>query len=257
MGLKICSLASGSKGNCCFVSDGKNNILIDLGISATRVERCLSVLGANSDSVDIFVTHSHSDHINGLKVFCKKHPRAVVHCQRETAGAVSSHCGIAPRTDARTVAVGGLTVTAVPVPHDVPCFGYIVESEHKRVAVVTDVGEIVRDTLSALCGCDVVMLEANHDPERLRRNSAYTPQLKARIRSRYGHLSNPDCADACAYLAAGGVKNFILAHLSEENNDPELAASEVERGIRVNAGVTDARVVVATQNSMTGLFEVC
>lgn len=252
----MCSFASGSKGNCCYVSDGNTELLIDLGISATRVEKCLSVVGADSDRVDIFVTHAHSDHINGLKIFCKKHPSVRVHCQRECAYAIKEYAGIEPCIAERSMTVGGLTVTALPVSHDVPCFGYLVKSGDKSIAVVTDAGVIEAKTLDTLCGCDIVMLEANHDRVKLRENRTYSNWLKARIGSSNGHLSNGDCAAACAYLASNGVRNFILAHLSEENNDPELAVSSVMRTI-AESGVSDARVVAATQYAMTGLFEVC
>ncbi|MCM1367664.1 MAG: MBL fold metallo-hydrolase [Roseburia sp.] len=256
MSLKMCAFASGSKGNCCYVSDGTTELLIDLGISATRAEKCLSLVGADPDRVDIFVTHAHSDHIGGLKIFCKKHPTAHVYCQRECAYAVGRGAEIAPTVADRSVAIGGLKVTALPVPHDVPCFGYIVESDGKKVAVVTDIGVVEAGTLDGLRDCDIVMLEANHDPLMLKNNRSYTPVLKARISSSHGHLSNGDCAAACAFLASCGVKNFILAHLSEQNNAPLVASSAVERAI-ADAGVTDAHVAVATQNAMTGLFEVC
>ncbi|MCH5164864.1 MAG: MBL fold metallo-hydrolase [Clostridiales bacterium] len=256
MSLRICSLASGSKGNCCYISDGNTHILIDLGISATRVEKCLKVLGVDADNVNVLVTHCHSDHIGGLKIFCKNHCGVPVLCQKECTFAVKNAVGIIPQTAERTYSVGTLCVSALPVSHDVPCFGYIVSNGEKKVAVVTDVGALDPPGLSALSGCDIVMLEANHDIDRLQANPRYTAMLKARIRSRHGHLSNADCAAACAYLASNGVKNFILAHLSEENNTPEIAIGEVQSAIK-DAGIFDARVVAAGQNSMTGLFEVC
>lgn len=252
----MCCFASGSKGNCSFVSDGVNNILVDLGISALRAEKCLYALGVDPGRVDIFVTHSHVDHIGGIKTFCKRHPGTAVHCQKESARAIFNSTGVAPIIEPRVAAVGALTVTAVPVPHDVPCFGYIVSDTERSVAVVTDVGTVKTDVLNSLEKCSLVMIEANHDRAMLAANLSYTAQLKARIASSYGHLSNSDCADACAFLASGGVKNFILAHLSQENNDPALAVSEVSGAI-ARTGVTDARVIAASQNEMTGLFEVC
>ena len=229
MGLRICCLASGSKGNCCYVSDGRTDILIDLGISALRAEKCLSVLGVNADGVNVIVTHSHSDHVGGLKIFCKRHASARVYCQKESANAVEYFAGVEPCVEERSFTVGTLSVTAVPASHD---------------------------QLAIFAACDIVMLEANHDLAKLNANPRYTRMLKARISSRYGHLSNADCAAACAYLASNGVKNFILAHLSEENNEPRLALDEVENGIK-NAGVTGVRVIAAGQHAMTGLFEVC
>ena len=256
MSLKICSLASGSKGNCCFVSDGHTDILVDLGISATRAENCLRVLGANYDYVSVCVTHSHSDHIGGLKIFCKKHPSVKVFCQRESENAVRRLTGVGAEVVPREFTVGTLTVSAVEALHDVPCFGYIISDGKKRVSVMTDVGALSEKELIRLSACDIVMLEANHNIDMLRANPAYTPMLKARIASSHGHLSNADCGKACAFLAANGVKNFILAHLSEENNTVSLALDEVKKAIAA-AGIGGVNVVAATQNEMTGLFVVC
>lgn len=256
MGLKFCALASGSKGNCCYISDGKTDILIDLGISALRAEKCLKVLGVDADGVTVIVTHAHSDHVGGLRTFCKKHPNVRVLCQNECKAGITSAGGIVPERQPRIFSVGTLNVTAVPVSHDVPCFGYVVSDGIKKAAVLTDIGKVDGTQLSLLSDCDIVMLESNHDLDMLRANPHYTSVLKARIASAHGHLSNADCATACAYLAGNGVKNFVLAHLSEENNDPELALSQVKRSLS-DAGATGARVIAARQDAMSGLFEVC
>ncbi|MCH5350748.1 MAG: MBL fold metallo-hydrolase [Clostridiales bacterium] len=254
MSLSLCCIASGSKGNCTFVTDRKSRIVIDLGISASRAENSLSALGADCDC-DIIVTHSHTDHINGIKTFLKRHPGARVHCQKECARAVGSFVGFNPLIENRDFYLGDIRVTAIPVPHDVPCFGYIIECGGKRAAVVTDIGAVEDNALKALSGVDLLVIEANHDVEMLRSSVKYSPQLKARILSRHGHLSNADCASVCAFLATGGVRNFVLAHLSEENNTPEIARREVESAI-TDAGA-HANIVVASQNAMTGLFEIC
>lgn len=254
--LKMCCFASGSKGNCCYVSDGETDILIDLGISTARVESCLAALGASPDRVHVLITHAHSDHIGGVRVFGKKHRAAVIHCQRECAQSVIMQTGVIPTVDGRDFDIGGISVRALPVPHDVPCFGYILRRGERAVAVVTDIGCTKPDILGGLGDCDLVMLEANHDTEKLRLNPAYSAQLKRRISSDHGHLSNADCAAACAFLAEHGVKNFILAHLSEDNNDPALAVAAVKDGLAVS-GITDARIVAASQHKPTGLFEVC
>ncbi|MDE5563039.1 MAG: MBL fold metallo-hydrolase [Clostridiales bacterium] len=256
MSLQFCVIASGSKGNCCYVSDGTTDILIDLGISATRAEKCLGVLGVNPDNVRILVTHSHSDHIGGLKIFCKKHGGAKVICQKEVIGAVAQAEDITPLVAPRNFRVGGMYVTALPVSHDVPCFGYVVSDGTHSVAVVTDIGTVSMSQLNALSACGIVMLESNHDVEMLKANPRYSAPLKRRILSDNGHLSNVDCASACAYLAGNGVKRFILAHLSEENNDPELAVKTVMGSI-ADAGVSDFRVTAAKQDAMSGLYEVC
>ncbi|MDE6293734.1 MAG: MBL fold metallo-hydrolase [Clostridiales bacterium] len=256
MALKFCVLASGSKGNCCYVSDGTTDILIDMGISATRVEKCLSVLGVNPDTVRVLITHAHSDHINGLKIFCKKHVLAKVICQKEVAPAVAREQGISPLVAPRSFRVGDMRVTALPVSHDVPCFGYVVSSGEHSVAVVTDIGAVSVEQMNALSACGIVMLESNHDVDMLKVNPRYNAMLKRRILSEHGHLSNVDCAAACAYLAGHGVKRFVLAHLSEENNNPELAISTVTSSI-ADAGVDGVVVTAAKQDAMSGLYEIC
>ncbi len=257
MSLKICSLASGSKGNCCYVSDGTTDILVDLGISAGRAEKCLDVLGVDPERVTVLVTHSHSDHVGGLKIFCKKHAGVSVLCQRECEVDVRAKGGIYPQAmPERRFAVGTLAVTAIPVSHDVPCFGYVISDGKNKVAVVTDVGALNPAQLTALSSCGIVMLEANHDINRLEANPNYSRMLKARISSKHGHLSNADCAAACAFLASNGVRSFILAHLSEDNNDPELAVTAVQSSLCA-AGHDDVRIVAALQDRMSGLYEVC
>lgn len=253
MSIKFCCFASGSKGNCTYVTDGKTDLLIDLGISATRAERALTVLGGNPDRAAILVTHEHSDHIGGIAMFAKRHPECSVHCQARTAPALLAR-GIKPIVDNPVFAVGDISVEAVPVPHDVPCVGYVIHNHTKSVAVVTDIGRAGTEILDCMAHCDLVMIEANHDLEKLAANPCYTSVLKARIRSDRGHLSNPDCAEACAYLAKNGVKNFVLAHLSEENNAPDLALSTVKSAIE-RIGLT-ANVYAASKTG-SGLFEVC
>ncbi len=230
--------------------------MIDMGIAATRAERYLSAIGADPDKISVLVTHSHSDHIGGVRVFCKKHAGAKLYCQKESARAVLSQTGVEPTVIGREFEVDGIRVNAIPVPHDVPCFGYVVRSGNRSVAVVTDLGEVRSGLLGGISECDLVMLESNHDIVRLKNNTAYSPQLKARIASGNGHLSNAACAEACAYLADHGVRNFVLAHLSEDNNDAACAIDAVNAGLFA-AGVRDARVVAALQDKPTGLFEIC
>lgn len=256
MSLKLCAIASGSKGNCCYVSDGATDILIDLGISVMRAEQCLKALGVNPDNVTLLVTHAHFDHISGIKRFCKKHTGVKVLCQKEVAKGLQQAEGIVPTVSPLSFGIGNMSVTALSVSHDVPCFGYVISDGVHSVAVVTDIGRVSVEQLNALSSCGIVMLESNHDVDMLKANPRYDYRLKTRILSDSGHLSNADCAAACAYLAGCGVKRFILAHLSEENNKPELAIKTVARSI-AETGVCDVYVTAAKQDAMSGLYEIC
>lgn len=256
MGLKLCCFASGSKGNCCYVSDGKNDILIDLGISATKAERCISAIGGNPENTSVIITHAHTDHTNGVRVFKKKHDGAKLFCQSENANGIYEQTQVEPTVMPREFEVGDMFVKAIAVPHDVPCFGYVIKSGNRSVAVATDLGVVRSGFLNEISGCDLVVLECNHDEQMLKNNRNYSAQLKARIASEHGHLSNRACSEACAFLAEQGVRSFVLAHISQDNNLPDRAIASVVNGL-LGVGVSDARVVAALQDKPTGLFEIC
>lgn len=257
MGLKICTIASGSTGNCTYISTPTTTVLVDEGISVTRTEKCLKLLG-RGDQLSVLVTHSHSDHISNVPLFARRND-ANVYCHYATANALRKK---GKYEDGRLIEfsegdliVGDLVVTPFRVSHDVPCMGYVVAHKGKRVALATDIGYVGNAVMSKLSGCDLVLLESNHDEGLLRANREYSPWLKSRILSESGHLSNTACAQACVKLAGSGVKQFILAHLSQENNYPELAFNTVS-GALAEAGFDDVGVEVARHDKMSSLFEI-
>lgn len=261
MGLKICAFGSGSTGNCIYVSSGATTVLIDLGLPATRVEKCLSLLGADPDEVSVLLTHCHSDHISGLSTFCRRHPRVKAYCHESCYGSLYRKLeGARSRITAESgdFFVGDITVSPFKVSHDVPCVGYGLLFGGRKAAVLTDVGEVGAGLLESLADSDLVVLECNHDVEMLKNNPAYPPVLKSRILSGKGHLSNADCAECVSYLAAKGVKQFVLAHLSRENNYPELAFRTC-REVLSRRGFTEGKDVlleVAPADRMSGLYEI-
>ena len=217
MGLKICSLFSGSTGNCTYISGGGTEILVDAGVTPAKIEKALKVLGADIDRICVLVTHRHSDHVGGLKALVKKHGFIKVYAHGETAQELI-RAGI--EQDRITVFgendfyVGAITVSPIPLSHDVDCVGFGFGCEGKRITYMTDTGVLPSYAFDSAKQSDLVLIESNHSPELLAANSNYSYPLKRRILGVRGHLSNEDCAAAVVELAKAGVTHFILAHLS-------------------------------------------
>ena len=260
MSLKVCVLGSGSAGNSIFVRSNEVKILIDLGLSPTRVEKSLKVLGESSDGINVLLTHCHGDHVAGVDKFVRRHPDAKLYCDGGCYRSISDKIGAAYASltpENGDFYIGDVTVSPFRVDHDVPCAGYGIYSGGNKVTVATDLGVFPVSLLERAADSDIMVIECNHDERLLRQNPHYSYRLKERILSSHGHLSNRACGEAIADLADKGVKQFVLAHLSRENNYPELAFSTVrevldERG----AGGRDVSIEVAVQNGMSGLFEV-
>ena len=237
--LKICCLYSGSKGNCTFVSAGGAKILIDAGKSFKALKEALSSIGEDISDIDaIFITHEHNDHISALKTLSHKHsiPIHMLYasalifrgCNDEKLCAnLQMYKGQCFETD-----VKDLHVKAFPTPHDSDgAVGYRLtykncHGEEISFAVTTDIGYVTEELRENLSGCVAAVLESNHDTEMLK-NGPYPYELKRRIASKRGHLSNAECASFAASLCESGLKHLLLAHLSEENNLPSLAYNEV------------------------------
>lgn len=251
-GYNVCTLFSGSSGNCVYVSGKRAKILIDAGKNAKAVCAALEKVGVSPYDIDaIFITHEHSDHISALRVLTNKYGipiHAVAPCAEciATALGAKSEYVVFHTDPVFTVEVGDLTVSSFRTSHDSSCaVGYKITTEDGRAfGVATDTGIVTKGTGNALTGCEAVVLECNHDPEMLR-DGPYPYYLKERIASRFGHLSNGDCARFAAYLAEHGTRNFILAHLSKENNTPRLALEAVraavpDRNIKISVASPDA-----------------
>ena len=236
---RICCLYSGSKGNSTFISAGGAKILIDAGRSAKALCSALSGIGVNIDDIDaIFITHEHTDHVSALQVLSHKHC-IPIHmllnsaqvfnglCDEKLCNCLKIYAGNSFETQ-----VKGLTVKAFPTPHDSrAAVGYRFEfaddnGEMVSIAVSTDTGYVTDAMRENLTGCHAVVIESNHDLQMLA-DGPYPYELKQRIRSKRGHLSNVDCAALACELYESGTEHIMLAHLSEENNLPEIAFNEV------------------------------
>lgn len=229
----ITSLYSGSKGNSVLIESENARILIDAGKSARALCSALNGIGKSIDDIDaIFITHEHTDHVSALEVLLKKH-QIPVHIVGASArkllmrGLHSYESLICVHPPVFTVEVGDIRVTSFPTPHDSEfSVGYRIEIGESIIGYATDIGYITEEIREALSGCESIVIEANHDVDMLM-NGPYPYDLKIRIRSKRGHLSNKECALLASELCFIGTKNILLAHLSEENNDPSLAYDEV------------------------------
>ena len=234
--MRIVTLYSGSKGNSTYIEAGDAAILIDAGKSAKRLCSALCTLGVCIDDIDaIFITHEHSDHVSALETLTKKH-RIPIHMASGCAAKFSSERFAALRENIVChpplfeVEIKGTTVSSFPTPHDSNMsVGYRIEfcedGKRRAIGLATDIGYVTGDICQGLCGCEQVVLESNHDIEMLK-DGPYPYDLKKRILSKRGHLSNRDSALFAANLAKRGTRSFILAHLSEENNTPGIALDE-------------------------------
>lgn len=261
MCIRLCVLGSGSKGNCIYVGYDKTHILIDAGLPIRRMVKFISAMGIAPESLSVLITHEHSDHIKTLDALTKKYP-VCVYASEKSRGGLSRACDISRGNyiffGEEDFFVGQFTVSPFAVSHDVPCVGYTLSAAGKILSAVTDIGKVTPKVLRAITGSDLVVLESNHDVEMLHRNAKYSAFLKKRILSSHGHLSNDECATAVCLLAASGTKQVILAHLSQENNCPELAFETTKKQLELR-GYTegkDIKVEVAEQNSLSAMYEI-
>jgi phosphoribosyl 1,2-cyclic phosphodiesterase len=225
--MRFASLGSGSKGNAWLVEAGRTRVLLDCGFGVREMTARLGRLGVEAESLAaIVLTHEHSDHVRGA-AGCARRFRVPVWATHgclamlDAAGDPPAHVEICDSHAA--FAVGDLEFGPFPVPHDArEPVQYVVSDGARRWGLLTDAGHVTEHMAAMLEGCDALALECNHDLERLRRGS-YPAALKARILGRYGHLDNGAAAGLLARLGQGRLQHVVAAHLSEENNTPELA----------------------------------
>jgi phosphoribosyl 1,2-cyclic phosphodiesterase len=225
--MRFACLGSGSRGNALVVEQGRTHLMLDCGYPVREAERRLERLRiAPGDLSGILITHEHSDHIAGAYKLARKHGLAIW----MTHGTFIGFAGDASPLPQLTLidshspfAVGELQLTPFPVPHDArePAHFVFSDGAH-RLAVLTDTGTSTSHIESMLSGCDALVLECNHDLDMLM-NGNYPQALKERVAGRYGHLDNRSSAGLLAALDRSRLQHVIAAHLSEQNNTPELA----------------------------------
>jgi phosphoribosyl 1,2-cyclic phosphodiesterase len=225
--LSVCVLASGSKGNAIYVSDGDTAILVDAGLSGIEIARRMHAAGLEMESLKaILVSHEHSDHVRGVGVLARRH-RLPVYITRDTAAAAASQLGsiedLKHFETGRHFCIDGLAIHPFSISHDAhDPSGFTIEQNGHKIGIATDMGIATGMVKEHLKSCSLLVLEANHDPTMLI-EGPYPWPLKQRIKSRDGHLSNQDSRDLLAEIKHDGLCHVILAHLSETNNTPEKA----------------------------------
>ena len=226
---RFSSLFSSSSGNCSYIGSANGGILIDAGVSAKQINLKLDCIGVNPVDVSaIFVTHEHSDHVRGLRVFASKHKIPVYATQGTVDALISS--GVANGSfeinpvDSEGIEVNGQFIVPFRTSHDsAQSCGFVISTtDDRKIAVATDTGYVTEETKAAVKGCDLILAESNHDIGMVR-NGIYPYLLKRRILSDVGHLSNIDCSNFVTDLVKNGTTRIVLGHLSKENNIPELA----------------------------------
>ena len=242
--MKICSIVSGSSGNCVFVTNGQTRILIDAGGSGKKIEEGLDSIGENIKDIDaLLVTHEHSDHIQGVGILARRHgiqifaTKGTINAMlngRKNIGKVDESIINRIRPDAPFF-VGDIMITPFSVSHDAAePVAYCFKSGKERIGMATDLGFYDDYIVKNLLNSEVLYLEANHDIAMLEAGS-YPFQLKERIKGPKGHLSNDACAELLVRLCNESrhkIKDVIIAHLSEENNFPELAYETVNAELK-------------------------
>ena len=265
--MRMCPIASGSSGNSIYVGSDNTHILVDAGISKKRIEDGLKTVGENGTDIDaILITHEHSDHIQGLGVFVRKYPVPIygtpatlkqIQCM-DYLGYIPPELFTEISPDEEFM-LGDISVSSMRISHDAADpVAYSFANGDKHMAIATDMGEYTDYTLDHLKDMDALLIEANHDI-RMLQVGPYPYQLKQRILSERGHLSNESAGRLLSDIACDRLQTIILGHLSKENNLPELAYETVR--LEIESGdneyhANDFEMIVAKRSEPTRIVEI-
>ena len=265
--MRLCSIASGSSGNCIYVGSEQTHLLIDTGISKKRIDEGLSELGIKGEELSaILVTHEHSDHIQGLGAFSRKYG-IPIYATRGTIAGIKDCKNLGKLADElfhevmidQLFSIGDIKVKPFAISHDAnEPSGFRMENDSKAVAIATDLGEYDDYIVENLKNLNAIVLEANHDVHMVE-VGPYPYYLKQRVLSKRGHLSNELTGRLLCNILHDKLKYIMLGHLSMENNYDELARETVK--LEVTMGNTpfkgeDLPLMVANRDTMSSILDV-
>ena len=265
--MKLCSITSGSSGNCIFVGSEQTSLLVDVGLSGKRIEFGLNEIDRTTSEIDgILVTHEHSDHIKGLGVIARRY-NIPIYATKETISAMQqmNHLGKLPEGIFNEIKadedyeLGDLKVKPFSISHDAAMpVGYRLECGDKAIAVATDMGQYTDYIVDKLSGLNALLLESNHDVNMLQVGS-YPYYLKRRILSERGHLSNENAGKLLCEILHDDLEVVLLGHLSQENNYEALAFETVCAEITMGDNpykANDFEIKVASRDAISGLVDI-
>jgi phosphoribosyl 1,2-cyclic phosphodiesterase len=262
MAVSVSLLASGSRGNCALVASSSTRILVDAGLSGRETYKRLRGLGETPEQVSaILITHEHSDHVAGLQRLATKLKIPVFitegthhawnRAMRDEEGNIPELPKAEHFSAGRSFCVGDIEVSPFTIPHDAADpVGFTFRAEGIKIGFATDLGYMPVSVRNHLSGSTVLVMESNHDVEMLR-TGPYPWSVKQRVMSRVGHLSNDSLAEFFSGDYDGSAEYLVLAHLSEQNNHPEIARASAENALRSRQGLWSNRVLLATQGEAT------
>lgn len=256
MSIRVCSLGSGSKGNCTYIESENVKILIDAGFTLCEIEKRLNAIKISPHDIDyVCSTHNHIDHIKSIDAFCRRYnAKTVVH--KSGVSSLQRECR---NTDIieldNKIQLNDLEIENIKLSHDSAyCSGFKVSDGKKSVAVLTDLGKITAEIESFLYNVDMLMIESNHDVNMLK-NGRYPAFLKRRILSDVGHISNDEASELIKTAVLRHTRQVMLMHLSEENNFPELAFKVVlEKIQQLKMSEKDVSINVAPQHNVSKII---
>ncbi|MBA3770304.1 MAG: MBL fold metallo-hydrolase [Blastocatellia bacterium] len=266
--MKITVLGSGSTGNAVLISSGRTNVLVDAGLSAREILKRLAEMGVAADDLDgILITHEHADHIAGLRVLL-----ASVECPVYISGptqdayystragkdgegeSTKRRAALRDQTveieSTREFRIGDIDFEPFSVPHDaVDNFGFVAKKDGVKIATLMDFGHISDLVKEKIQGCDAIIVESNHSRDMLRACSVYTWDLKQRIMSTTGHLSNEDLSEWLTNDFDGKARYLVLAHISQRANDPHLALLTADIALKMRPPLFRAEVKITVSKA--------
>ena len=262
--LKYCSIGSGSSGNCHYVGYKDTNILVDAGLSGKRITTGLKDIEVDIDKVKgIFITHEHSDHIKGAGIISRKFDIPIfanIKTWRSMKDKIGDIKDINMKVfeNDKTYSLGDIIIRPFSIPHDSEdAVGYnFYAGTNDKLSIATDIGQITENIRKHLYKSKLVVLESNYDPNMIMMGS-YPYSLKRRVMSEEGHLSNEDAGKFCVELVKEGTERILLAHLSKENNFPELAY-ETSKGILAQNNIIvgqDLKLDVLSRNEVSDVYK--